>query len=78
MRQVYRIQTLDGVLHESKTKANKHLESKYADVLCPIAHKLTQMKYTDILEYIDSHLDLFQSLIAIKADMFYISDNEES
>lgn len=76
MKPVTKIQTFDGKLHDNQKAALKHIQARYADILLPICAKLTQMKYTEIAQFIDDNLDLFSKLITIKQDE-QRTDNDE-
>jgi len=77
MKAVTRIQTSDGKIHESRKEALKYLEVRYANILCPIGAKLHTLKYTEILEYLDTNLEKFAELLQLKSDMNFVSDEEE-
>lgn len=69
MRRVMKVQTLDGALHDSERDAKRHAEAKYADKLCSLAHKLVAItKYSDMLDFIDANLGVFEELQRLKAD----------
>lgn len=77
MRQVTKIETFDGVLHDNVKEARKHLEVQYADVLCPLAHKITAAeKYSKICDLVDANLAEFAKLIKIKEDMALQPEDE--
>lgn len=68
--------TSDGVIHENVLKAERHAEARYANALLPLSSKLVDIqKYKAMAEFIDSHLEDFVKLAAIKADI-ELSDQE--
>ena len=77
MRQVTKIETFDGVIHDNVKDANKHLEVQYANVLCPLAHKIVAAeKYSKICDLIDATLAEFAKLIKITEDMALQPEDE--
>lgn len=69
MKKITKIQTLNGVLHDDVKSAKRHLEKLYGDHLLAIGRSLANSSYTNVTEYIDSNLDAFVKLKAIKDDM---------
>lgn len=69
MKRVTRVQTFDGLVHDDQKAAQRHLDKLYADLLCSVARELSNQKYMFVTSYIDEHLDDFQRLRVIKADM---------
>lgn len=60
MRRVSRVQTSDGVLHNSERDARAYCERRVGPLLTHHAHTLVHIdKYTGILEYLESNLDAF-------------------
>lgn len=76
MKYIERVMTYDGVLHISQNPAKQHLERKYANIICPLAHRLNNLKFSELSEYIDKNLDTFAELIRIKNDMKMEDDDE--
>lgn len=78
MRQVIKIQTFDGKIHDSQADAKRHLDALYADELCRLAHKLTTAeKYSKICEVLNDNLNAFSAMLAIKADFALIDTDRE-
>jgi hypothetical protein len=69
VRQVVKVQTLDGNLHDSEDAAYRHAEKRYGDALLRLARELTNQKYSFVSEFIDSHVDDFVALKTLKEDM---------
>lgn len=72
MKRVSRIQTFDGLLHESPQAAQRHLDKLYGDLLLPLCHKLvhkTNGKYGKTADFLDANLETFAALLRIKQDM---------
>lgn len=75
MKWVQRIQTIDGVLHETPQAAKRHAEARYADKLLPLAGKLVQIgKYTAMADYLNNNLDQFLELRALKDDIVLVEE----
>lgn len=83
MKPILMIQTYDGVIHEDQKSATKHLDTQYSDIMLRLTHNLGDLMYQQghIIEkvstYIDTHLDEFEKLRVIKADMELISNGED-
>lgn len=80
MKIVTRVQTFDGATHDTSVIAQRYLDRLYADSLCELAHKLVHIeKYAQMCEWIDTNLDLFDVLKAIKQDMVVVPlpENDE-
>lgn len=71
MRRVSRVQTADGVLHEDERAALRHAERRYGDALSRVAHQIVHLdwKYTTTMEFIDTNLNAFVELKALKDDI---------
>lgn len=74
MFEVKLIQTFDGIKHESKQDALRHLDKIYGDKLTKLSQDIIQLfdnkdRYVKVSEFIDSNLELFNELSEIKADM---------
>ena len=70
MRYIHRIQTSDGVVHESLEKAKRHADDRYGQALTDLARKLVLLeKYTKVMDFIDQNLQDFTALAALKRDM---------
>jgi hypothetical protein len=68
MKRVYKIQTSDGVLHDSQRDATRHAERRYGDALLSLGRDLANQKYTFVTDYIDANLDAFAALTDLKND----------
>lgn len=70
MRQVVKIQTRDGVLHDSPEDARRHADRVYGEALTRLAHRAVALdKYTKMVDFLDANLDAFVELKALKQDM---------
>lgn len=69
MKKIEKYQTLNGALHDTVQDAQRHLKKLYGDHLLAIGRNIANSSYTNVTEYIDSNLDLFVKLKAIKDDM---------
>jgi hypothetical protein len=63
------IQVRDGRMFESVDAARQYLDRQYGDLITKIAREVTNRRFTEVTEYIDSNLGLFAELKGIKADM---------
>ena len=82
MKRVSRFETLDGVIHETKAKADKHLEMLYSNALIHIGKRMmvayeSKNYNTGLLEYIDTNLSEFVELKRIKDDMQLLNPEED-
>lgn len=70
MNKVTKYKTLDDKEHDSIESAQKHLDKEYGNLISKISHNIikTECKYINIMNYIDSNLDLFIELNNIKRD----------
>lgn len=68
MRKVEVYLTIDGQLHQTMDAAKKHADRVYGDMLTAIARELHGMKYMELAEYVDSHLEDFAVLAKLEAD----------
>ena len=79
MREVIRVQTADGQVHESADKARQYLERKIADELNEIGDTLGNQKPMYINQWITGHLHKFINLKALHDDlatMQYLDNNQ--
>lgn len=82
MKRVSRFETFDGVIHETKAKAVKHLEMLYSNALIHIGKRMmvayeSKNYNTGLLEYIDTNLSEFVELKRIKDDMQLLNPEED-
>lgn len=82
MKRVSRFETFDGVIHETKAKAVKHLEMLYSNALIRIGKRMmvayeSKNYNTGLLEYIDTNLSEFVELKRIKDDMQLLNPEED-
>lgn len=78
MRKEIKIITNDNKMFDSVADAVKHLEVTYGDKLTTIAHRILKNgKYTELCEFLDKHLDLFQELIDLKEEINNGIENED-
>lgn len=77
MKQVTRIKTFDGMIHDNQKEAERHLDRLYSDAITRIAHNLVQLHYSQIAEYVDQNLARFEELAKIKRDMIIEKEEEE-
>lgn len=69
MKRIDAFKTRDGSVFESEDAARKYTERLYSDKLCQISHQLAQLvKYVNIIEYVDAHVDDFVELAALRKD----------
>lgn len=69
MKQVTRYQTSDGALHDDDKQAKRYAENRYGLALSCLAHAaVQQIKYSHMLDFIDSKLADFVALQALKDD----------
>jgi hypothetical protein len=72
MKLLTRVQTFDGVLHNDRDAATRHLDRLYGAALSKLAHKIiaeSDFKYSHLVEFLDGNLDSFKELMNIKADL---------
>jgi len=70
MKTVEKIETFDGIIHDSYRLAKIHLEKKFGELLTPLAHRLTQAeKYVKIAEILESELETMRALLRIHDDL---------
>lgn len=62
--------TLDNKLHKTLDDAKRHAEKVYGEELSKVAHKIVALnwKYSAVMEWLDTNLQLFPSLINLKND----------
>jgi hypothetical protein len=77
MKWVQRIQTRDGMVHETEKAAKRHAEARYADKLLPLSHKLIAQRLGDLAGFVDANLDKFLELKALKDDIELIPTEGE-
>lgn len=79
MQLVQRVETFDGQIHDSVSKAKRYLEVVHADKLTIIASALVKLdaKFVATGNWIDEHLDLFADLAEVKADMVLSNPEED-
>lgn len=69
MEWVAKVQTSDGVLHENRSKAERHAEKRYGEALTKLALEAVRVeKYRAMAQFIEDHLPRFAELSALKAD----------
>jgi len=71
MHRVIKIATGDGKHFDSEKEARRYLDKEYGNRLTSIAHKIvrTDCKYTQLCEFLDTNLNLFQELIDLKNEL---------
>lgn len=70
MRTATRWITHDGVEHTSEAAARGHVDRLYGSLLTSLAHAALRVdKYTPMLSFIESNLERFVQLKAIKDDL---------
>jgi hypothetical protein len=69
--------THDGVEHISTKSALKHLDKIYGDHLLRVGRALANRSYTEVTDFIDSHLDDFIIMTVIKDDMRVVNADPE-
>lgn len=70
MKEITKIETFDGKLHDSEAQAKRHIENLYGLELSKISNKfITLTKIFDIQKMIDENLDAFIYLKKIKDDL---------
>ncbi len=76
MKRLEKYETCDGVLHDTLEDARNYAENKlYGAMLTSLACQLCQMtKYRETVDYIDSHLADFETLIKFKQDTILEED----
>lgn len=69
MKQQIVFVTLDAVHHETEISAVHHINKIYGEKLSSLAARLiqTNFKYTNILQFIDEHVEEFAELKTLKA-----------
>lgn len=77
MKTVVKYQTFDGELHDNASDAKRHLDKIYGNEIHKIARPLVHAKYSEVLDFIDSHLEDFVHLKRIKDDFLLIKDDDE-
>ena len=83
MKPIIMIQTYDGVIHDDQQAAAKHLDKQYGDIILKLTHKICGLMFETghsidkVSDYIDTHLDDFEKLRIIKADMQSVIDKDE-
>jgi len=68
VHEVIRIETYDGEIHTTEKKAEAYLGKEFANILCPIIHKIHGKKFVEIGEFIENNLEAFEKLKNIKND----------
>lgn len=70
MNKISKYRTYDGKEHNSIELAFKYLDKEYGNLISKISHGIikTECKYVNIMNFIDSNLDLFIELDTIKRD----------
>jgi hypothetical protein len=78
MRKVTKVQTFDGILHDSQKAANSHLDRLYGKKLTKISLEIRGIlgKYDKTMDFIDQNLDAFLELKIIKDDMAVEEDDD--
>ena len=76
MKWVQRIQTRDGLVHETPQAAKRHAEARYADKLLPLSHKLIVQRLGDMAGFVDANLDAFIELKALKDDLVLVEESD--
>lgn len=69
MKEVIRVETIDGSVFANEKEARKYLELQYSHIICSLAHTLNMKKFVDVSPLIDSSLKRFSKLSAIKAEL---------
>lgn len=77
MKRIIKIQTQDGMIHNSVREAKNHADKLYGNKLCNLAHNaLKQLKYKDMTEFIHNNLHEFVELQRLAQDL-KMEDNQE-
>lgn len=77
MYKVVVVKTNDGESFESADAALKHLDKKFGDALTFVARKLVEIdKYEKMVAYLDVNLNMFQSLLDIRAEIIAGIEND--
>jgi hypothetical protein len=70
MRRVVKIQTMDGILHDTESSAKHYADVMYTSAICVLASAIGQLtKYQDIKDYIHQNLDKFVAAKQLRDDM---------
>ena len=71
MRTVTMYETFNGVRHDSKEKAIKHLDEVYGEVITRVARELVGAngKYAAMVEILNENIELFREALKAKDDM---------
>lgn len=81
MRKVIKYETLDGKAFSYEKNARVHINKLYGERLTFISleaiKKMPNVKYQDMMEFIDEYLHHFEKAIEIKKDITLINDSEE-
>jgi len=78
MKKVTKIETYDGLIHDTVKDAKKHLDKVYGDKLLNIGRSLAYQNYTFVTDYLDKHLDVLVELKQIRDDLNLDADDDES
>lgn len=78
MKRVIMYQTMDGHVHRDEHTAKRHADTLYGSALTLLAGKLAVIdKYIATADFIDSNLNAFVSLKALKDDMLLDESNSD-
>jgi hypothetical protein len=70
MKTIQKIQTFDGVLHDTHGGGRRHLEKMLGNVVSPLAHRLHQMNFAQKQEALaESEVDTMREIIRIVDDL---------
>jgi hypothetical protein len=77
MKSVIRVETYDGVIHESIQHADRYLDKQYGNLLTKLTAAIIDLRLMKAMEYIDEHLEDFVQLYTIKKDRIPRKEEEQ-
>lgn len=68
MKFVSKVETFDGIIHDSVEDAQKYLDAEYNIALSDISNALAYQSASHVDSYISKNIEKFAALIQIKND----------
>ena len=76
MKTVTMFETLDGEIHNTRQRAERHLDDIYGRALSKVAEEIWGMNAFKLRVYIDENADKFREILRIKQDFELDRDDD--
>lgn len=77
MDMITKIKTQDGQEFDSVNDAQKHINILIGNKLSPLCHKMANLKWSQLPEFVMNNLDDFQAIISLNADLILPAEEDE-